>query len=211
MISSILEVIARERPVGTPTNDEILDFLEKQFNDMNYSVRSLPFDCAVWEKGKSVLAIDNYLFEVEPSPFSKPFKGNGKLSFVKTAEELAGIECSGDILVLSGKITGSPLQPKDYPFYYPDEHRKLISLFEKKRPKAIIAITGKNSLNGQNPFPLFEDGNFLIPSANIGKEYSEQIERLAHLDMSANLVIDSHKTKAKSRQIVASKKAKSCR
>lgn len=44
MISKVFDVIAKERPVGTAANDKILDFLEKQFEDMNYSIRTLPFD-----------------------------------------------------------------------------------------------------------------------------------------------------------------------
>lgn len=112
------------------------------------------------------------------------------------------------IWLLSGKITESPLQPKNYPFYYPDEHKHLISLFEEKQPKAVIAATGKNSLNGQNPFPLFEDGNFLIPSGNINEKTLSQIEAMVHSNVVAHLTINSNKSPAKSRQIVASKKAK---
>ena len=108
---------------------------------------------------------------------------------------------------MSAKITESPLQPKNYPFYYPDEHKHLISLLEHKHPKAIIAATGKNPLNGQNPFPLFEDGNFLIPSCNIDEKTLSQIESMIHSNVVAELTINSNKTPAKSRQIVASKKA----
>ena len=91
MISKVFDVITKERPVGTVANDEILDFLEKQFKDMNYTIRSLPFDCFVWEQGKSALLIDNHLFDIQPSPFSEAFKGSGKLRLIKTVDDLEGI------------------------------------------------------------------------------------------------------------------------
>ncbi|NMM64570.1 M28 family peptidase [Clostridium sp. P21] len=208
MISKVFEVITKERAVGTAANDEIINFLENKFKHMNYSIKSLPFECAIWEKGKSTLMSDNYLFEVEPSPFSEPFKGSGKLIMVKTVEELEKITCNDVILVLAGKLTESPLQPKDYPFYYPKEHKCLISLLERKKPRAIIAVTGYNPLSGQNPFPLFEDGNFLIPSGNINDQTLSKIEAAGLLGEVVNLTIDSHKRLSKSRQIVALKKAK---
>lgn len=203
-----LKLLSKERPVGTKTNTELVKIVEKYLYDLGYSIQSLPFACMVWSSGASAIKIDNQSIAIEPSPFSEPFNGSGKLSIVKTLEQLENINCKDAILVLAEDMTRTPLQPKNYPFYYPDEHKKIISLLEKKQPKAIIAVTGKNSLNGQNPFPLFEDGNFLIPSGNIGKGYLKQIDRLAHLGIPVSLVIDSYKTEAKSRQIVASKKAK---
>ncbi len=206
MIDKVFDVIAKERPVGTAANDEILDILEKRFKDMNYSVRSLPFDCVVWEKGKSVLTINNQVFDIEPSPFSESYEGSGILRIVKTIEELQDTDCNGVILILAGKLTESPLQPKVYPFYYPKEHKFLISLIEQKQPKAIVAATGKTPLNGKDPFPLFEDGNFLIPSGNIREQTLLQIEAMVHSDAAVHLTLNSHKSPAKSRQIIASKK-----
>ncbi|AZV58681.1 M28 family metallopeptidase [Clostridium sp. AWRP] len=207
MISKVFEVITKERAVGTAANDEILNFLENRFKHMNYSIKSLPFECTIWEKGKSTLMTDNHLFEVEPSPFSNSFRGSGKLIMVRTVEKLEEIDCNNVILVLSGKLTESPLQPKDYPFYYPKEHKYIISLLERKKPKAIIAVTGKNPLSGKNPFPLFEDGNFLIPSANINDQILSKIKDAGLLSEVVHLTIDSHKRLSKSRQIVALKKA----
>ncbi|AKN31527.1 peptidase M28 [Clostridium carboxidivorans P7] len=207
MISKVFEVITKERAVGTAANDEIVNFLENKFKHMNYSIKSLPFECTVWENGKSTLESSNHLFQVEPSPFSEPFKGSGKLIMAKTVEELEDIDCNGVILLLSGKLTESPLQPKDYPFYYPEEHKYLISLLERKKPRAIIAVTGQNPLSGQNPFPLFEDGNFLIPSGNINERILSKVEAAGLLGESVHLTIDSHKRLSKSRQIAALKKA----
>ncbi len=207
-MEDFLKLLSKERPVGTKANTELIGVLEQQLNEMGYSIQLLPFDCMVWNNGVSTIKTDNQSIAIEPSPFSEPFSGSGKLHIVKTLKQLENINCKDDILVLAGDMARTPLQPKNYPFYYPDEHRMIISLLEKKLPKAIIAVTGKNTLNGQNPFPLFEDGTFLIPSGNIGEDHLKELDKASCLDIPVSLIIDSHKTKAKSRQIVASKKAK---
>ncbi len=207
-MKDFLKLLSKERPVGTKANTELIEVLEQHLTEMGYTIQSIPFNCMVWKKGVSSINADNQSITIEPSPFSEPFNGSGKLQLIKTLEQLENINCKDDILVLAEDMTRTPLQPKNYPFYYPDEHRTIISLLEKKSPKAIIAVTGKNTLNGQNPFPLFEDGNFLIPSGSIGEQHLKELDRLSCLNVPVNLVIDSHKVEAKSRQIVASKTAK---
>ncbi|WRS28409.1 M28 family metallopeptidase [Oscillospiraceae bacterium MB08-C2-2] len=207
-MKDFLKLLSKERPVGTNANTELVEMIEQSLSEMGYTVQSLPFNCMVWNSGLSSINTDNQSITIEPSPFSEPFNGSGKLHLIKTLEQLENINCKDDILVLAEDMTRTPLQPKNYPFYYPDEHKTIISLLEKKSPKAIIAVTGKNTLNGQNPFPLFEDGNFLIPSGSIEEQHLKKLEKFFQLNAPVNLVIDSHKIEAKSRQIVASKKAK---
>lgn len=96
--------------------------------------------------------------------------------FVKSLEELEMTNCQNCILVVGGKLAEMPLQPKEYSFYYPDEHRYLIELFEGKQPAAIIAATGKHALCGLQPFPLFEDGNFLSTSAYLPETMFEELQ-----------------------------------
>ena len=98
------------------------------------------------------------------------------MAFVKNLEELETANCQNCILVVGGELVATPLQPKEYPFYYPDEHRYLIELFERKQPAAIIAATGKHALCGLQPFPLFEDGNFMIPSAYVPEAMFEELQ-----------------------------------
>lgn len=207
-MKDFLKLLSKERPVGTKVNTELVEVLERSLSEMGYTVQSLPFNCMVWNKGVCSINADNQSIIIEPNPFSEPFNGSGKLQLIKTLKQLENIKCKDDILVLAEDMTRTPLQPKNYPFYYPDEHRTIISLLEKKSPKAIIAVTGKNTLNGQNPFPLFEDGNFLIPSGSIGEQHLKELDKFSRLNVPVNLVIDSHKVEATSRQIVASKEAK---
>lgn len=210
-MKQFLKLLSKERPVGTKENTQLLEMIETYLRDMGYFIQSLPFDCMVWNRRNSAISTNTHSIAIEPSPFSEPFSGSGTLHIVKTLEELEAINCKDEILVLAGDLTKEALQPKDYPFYYPAEHRILLTLLETKSPKAILCVTGKNTLNGQNPFPLFDDGNFLIPSGNIGKEYLDELNELSHSDVLVHIEINSYKTKAKSRQLIASKKVKNAK
>ena len=128
--------------------------------------------------------------------------------FVKSLEELETADCHDCILVVGGEMVATPLQPKEYPFYYPEEHRYLIELFERKQPAAIIAATGKHALCGLQPFPLFEDGNFLIPSAYVPEAMFEELQGNGKEGV-ARVSIQTKNKQQNSYQLVAQKRNKS--
>jgi aminopeptidase YwaD len=205
MTDELMRMISKERPVGTSSNFKINDYLERQLLDMGYKVESLPFECTVWEKDKSCLILGEKTFEVSASPFSEPFDGKGEIISVQSVDDLLNTDCTGKILLMSGELTQTPLQPKNYPFYYPEEHKRLIDLLEQKKLKAIIAATGKHPMCGLDPFPLFEDGNFMIPTAYLSLQTFDEIQALLSLQKTASLAIRSSKKKVQSRQLVAIK------
>lgn len=203
----MIEKIIGERAVGTEANNRIIDLVDETLSNLGYSIEKLPFNCLVWKYNESWINIGNKKWRVEPNPFSEPFEGRGKLVLVGSVSELEKVnDCCGSILLLVDELTKNPLQPKNFPFYYPEEHKKIITLLEEKQPVAILAVTGKNLMSGCDPFPFFEDGDFLIPSASIGLDSLEDIKKLTNLEVIVDLKIDSRKLKSKSCQIVASKK-----
>jgi aminopeptidase YwaD len=120
-------------------------------------------------------------------------------------DELTDTDINDKILLLQGEIAKESLQPKDFPFYYPDEHKQIIDLLEEKKPKAIIAATGKHPMVGLSPFPMFEDGNFTIPSAYIDEPTANDILKKKG---AVKLCIDSKTTNIDSSQIIAIRRAK---
>lgn len=102
----------------------------------------------VWETKRSYLKLQERTIEINASPFSEPCDVSGTLAFAASFEELNGMECQNQILILGGDLASSPLMPKNYPFSYPDEQRDLLTLLEKKQPAAIIAATGQDPLCG---------------------------------------------------------------
>ena len=208
MIHDILKNILKERPVGSENNMDILLYLENLMVKMGYDIKKLPFICTTWETDESCLTLNDRRIKIQASPFSQPFEGSGKLVFAKSLEELETADCQNCILVVGGELATTPLQPKEYPFYYPDAHKYLIELFERKQPAAIIAATGKHSLCGLQPFPLFEDGNFLIPSAYVTEAMFEELQGNDKEGM-AWVSIQSKNKQQNSYQLVSRKRNKS--
>ena len=198
-IVGLLDDFSWERPVGTPSNNAIAARLADMAEAMGYGVTALPFPCKTWCHGDSALKTGSQVLPVLPGPFTSACTGTGEMIFVETLPELRQSELSGKIVVLKGEIAGEPIMPKDYPFYYPDEHREINELLEAKKPLAILAITGKHPMCGLNPFPLFNDIRFEIPHSYASAE------SLAHLmeGCTASISIVSTVADATSRQIIA--------
>ena len=204
----LLNHIAKERPVGTAANDSVLNLIHNEAVQMGYDFVLLPFECNLWENGKSFVEAGNEKYVIDSSPFSKPYDGKKEMLTVHSLEELGSCDCNGKILLLEGEIAENPLMPKNFPFYYPEEHEQIINLLEEKKPEAIIAVTDKHPMCGLNPFPLFEDGNFAIPSSYLDESKAESILKNNGDNEPVHLCIESDITNGKSTQIVAIKKSR---
>lgn len=198
-----IEMLCKERPVGSINNTRINDYLENELLSYDYKIESLPFSCNVWNYNTSHLSIGTLMIDLNPSPFSESFEGEGNLLYADSIEALACLDCTNSILLLSGSLTQRPLQPKDFPFYYPDEDKQLITMLEKKAPLAIIAFTDRQPLCGLSPFPLFEDGNFLIPSAYVSSSTFALLK--SYIGTTAHVTIASSKQQVQSRQLIGTK------
>jgi len=111
-----------------------------------------------------------------------------------TVEELESLECEGKVLLLCGDVCSEQLMPKNFPFYNPDHHRRIIALLEEKSPKAIITATGRDpGLAGSlYPFPLINEGDFDIPSVYctdvVGNRIAAQSEQVFQLKIEAERI-----------------------
>ena len=200
----LLDRIAIPRAVGTEGNNNIIEYLNRYFENNRYTMKRMPFSCMVWDAAESYMEWEDRKQLIMASPYAKGFHGEGTVQVVDTLEQLQSISCEASILILTGSMASEPLQPKDYPFYYPDEHKRIIDLLEEKNPLAIIAVTGKHPMCGLNPYPLFEDGNFHIPSAYLSPDdFSKIEEKVAGKCVKVHLA--STCEEAASEQIVATK------
>ena len=202
----LLEQITIPRAVGTAGNQKVTALVKEQLEQNGYEVTNLPFQCMVWEDGDSWIEWDSRKQSVCVSPYSKAFGGEGVAQVVSSVEALKDLSCEESIVFLTGELSAESLQPKDYPFYYPDEHKRIIDLLEAKKPLAVIAVTGKDALSGMEPFPMFDDGNFEIPSGYLSVNDFEAIRDLV-IGNRVYLRLDSRCTKAQSGQLYAEKKA----
>ncbi|PHV69744.1 Zn-dependent exopeptidase M28 [Sporanaerobium hydrogeniformans] len=204
-IEDLLIEIVKERPVGTENNEKIIALLKEEFLALGCSVTALPFKCLVWKKGSSTFKIGDIELKIEASPYSAAFDGTGEGIVIDELAALQTTPLRDKIIILRGEATQKAMQPKDYPFYYPDEDRNVILRLENERPKAILALTGQSQLSGMNPFPMFTDGNFSIPSGYMSESKWEQIRQLWPADNKLSIRIVSENIQVQSSQLIAHK------
>lgn len=161
-----------ERCVGSEGNRQATFFLEKELSKYGWDTEMTGFDAIDWEENGAVLKCGEKILGVLVSPYSPGFRGEGELISASNAEELSKINARDKIIFLFGEIAREQLMPKNFVFYNPEEHQKIISLLENSGAKAIISATGRNAAlaGGVYPFPLIEDGDFDIPSVYMTEE-----------------------------------------
>ena len=130
--------------------------------------------------GEVHLLIDGKPFFTSPSPYTIGCDLKAPLAVATTIDELKGQDVSGKILLLLGEIAKEQLMPKNFTFYNPELHQQIIALVEEKAPRAIISATSRDPelAGGIYPFPLFEDGDFDIPSVYTTEDEGQVIAQL---------------------------------
>jgi aminopeptidase YwaD len=161
-----------ERCVGSIGNRQATYFLEKELSLRNWETEMVEFGAIDWKENGAYLKSDDENYNVLVSPYSLGFRGEGELISASNIEELSKISAKNKIIFLFGEIAREQLMPKNFVFYNPEEHQKIISILENSGAKAIISATGRNAAlaGGVYPFPLIEDGDFDIPSVYMTEE-----------------------------------------
>jgi aminopeptidase YwaD len=169
------------RRVGSQGNRAATAFFAETVASFGFRTLCPEFECIDWAQEGARLTAGGEVFESSPSPYSLGCNVSAPLTVVSTADELEAAEIAGAIVLLRGEIAKEQLMPKNFPFYNPDEHRRIISLLESKAPRAIIAATTRNpELAGAvYPFPLIEDGDFDIPSVYMTEDEGRRLARHA--------------------------------
>ncbi|NLE01716.1 MAG: Zn-dependent exopeptidase M28, partial [Fibrobacter sp.] len=150
-----------------------------------------------WISGGASLKADGVDFDVKVSPYSNGCSVEAELVHASTPDQLEKLNCKDKILLLHGEIAKEQLMPKNFVFYNPQEHQRIISLLEKSGTLAIICATGRNSAlaGGVYPFPLIEDGDFDIPSVYMTEDEGERLlnftEKKVHLQSDSRRIIGS--------------------
>ncbi|MGD9782556.1 MAG: M28 family metallopeptidase [Kiritimatiellia bacterium] len=192
------------RPIGSGENRRAAGFIRAEAERMGYEVRSLPFLCPYWEPGPSAAERGGTKVDVFAGPFSPGFDATREVVVATTPETLKAADGAGKILFLRGEIAKEPLAPRDFPFYFPDEHKAIYEALDAMEPAGILAATGPHPSCGLNPFPMFEDEKFRIPTAYVAAAGAATL-------LSANgpmgLRIESKTTDRPGEQLVAAKKA----
>ncbi|MCP4158351.1 MAG: M28 family peptidase [bacterium] len=166
-----------ERCVGSEGNTAATRFFEEKISSWGWDTTSPEFDVIDWEESGALLRSGDSGFNVFVSPYSLGCLVEAPLVVVSTVKELEEKGITGKVVLLSGVIAKEQIMPKNFVFYNPEEHRHIVSLLESKQPAAIITATGRNAAlaGGVYPFPMFEDGDFDIPSVYMTEDEGKRL------------------------------------
>jgi len=200
-----------ERSVGSDGNRAASQYFKKIISLMGWSVETQEFEAVDWIDGGANLYCGEAGFQVYVSPYSLGCAVEGQLMSISNIEELERLNFAGSLVLLHGDIAKEQLMPKNFVFYNPEEHQRIISLLEKGQPKAIICATGRNAAlaGGAYPFPLIEDGDLDIPSVFMTEEEGARL--LPHAGTIVSLKSTSQRVPGNGFNVVARKGSQSGR
>lgn len=154
------------RAVGTEGNRMATKFFRDELGNLGWNMDILEFEAMDWDNGGATLHCDEQYFDVFVSPYSLGCSITAELVSAENIEQLEKIDCNGKILLVLGELTKEQLIPKNFVFYNPEEHQRIVARLERCGASAIVCATGHNGAlaGGAYPFPLIEDGDFNVPS-----------------------------------------------
>ena len=166
-----------ERCVGSEGNRRAADLLENYLRSFNFKTSRPAFDCLDWSAEGVTLRAGEECFPVRISPYSVGGKVNAPLVTVSSVEELKQVAGEGMVVLLKGEIAREQLMPKNFPFLNLPEHREIIDLLERGGFKAVVCATSYHPemAGGVYPFPLIEDGDFVLPSVYLTDREGERL------------------------------------
>jgi len=167
-LDALCAFLPDRRPGGTG-NHEATEYVIAALERASWDVHTHAFECLDWETSGGALTVGGSTVVLTPSPYGLGTVARGPLRVLRTVGDLVETDLTDSIAVLAGDLAAEPLTPKAYPFYGSDEHAAIIDSLEQSRPAAVIAVTGRypELCGALDPFPLIEDGDFMVPTANV--------------------------------------------
>ena len=190
------------RPVGSAGNREATRFFEKELSSIGWIPTMSEFDAMDWRENGATLRAGELEFEVLPSPYSLGCDVHADLVGADSMASLEKTDADGKVLLLHGEIAREQLMPKNFVFYNPERHQKIVALLEKSNAEAIVCATGRNAAlaGGVYPFPLIEDGDFNLPSVYMTEQEVDRL--LAYVGQQVSLKSNTSRIPAKGYNVV---------
>lgn len=165
------------RCVGSEGNRLATTFVAEMLHSCGLAIECPEFDCMGWQCDGATMAVNSVPYPVQASPYSLGIRATAPLVTAGSPTELETQELSNKILLLHGELARGQFLPKNFPFFQVEEQQRIIRLLEQKKPLAIITATTRHPAmaGGVYPFPVFEDGDFDIPSVFMTQEIGEQL------------------------------------
>ena len=191
------------RAVGSQGNRDATAYLSALLQTLGWEVETPGFQCMDWSESGVDLSAGTASFEAFASPYTLPVLVSAPLVAVNTMEELEAADLTGKVALLRGELAREQLAPKNFPWWNPEEHKRIIAALERGQPAAIVAATSRNAdtAGAVYPFPLIEDGDFDIPSTYMTEEEGQKLAVYAGREVS--LDIRSSRSMAEGFNVVA--------
>lgn len=195
----------QDRSTGSAGNRQATELFEGELSSLGWQTQASELDVIDWEEEGATLQAGDQLYSVQASPYSPGCSVTSSLAAASSTAELEQLDIAGKVLLLHGEIAREPLMPKNFVFYNPEEHQKIIALLERGKPAAIIAATTRNAAlaGGVYPFPLIEDGDFHIPSVYATAEEGRRL--LSRVNGQVRLESNCRRVPSKACNIIATK------
>lgn len=179
-VESHLQVLCSEigeRRVGSERNRKATAYAERVMKESGWRTVTTQLPVIDWKTEGATLTCNGESFEVFSSHYSLGCSVVGELVAINTVALLEQADMKDKIVLLYGEIASQQIAPKNFPFWNPEEHQHLIALLEQGKPAALVCATERNSATagGVYPFPLFEDGDFDIPSVYMKDTEGERL------------------------------------
>ena len=155
-----------ERRVGSKENRQATIYVKKVLENAGWQIEVTELHVIDWKTDGAMLICNDQSFEVFSSNYALGCSVQGELVAIDTISQLEQIDIKDKLVLLYGEIASQQIAPKKFPFWNPEEHQRIIAMLEHAEPAALVCVTERNSATagGCYPFPLFEDGDFNIPS-----------------------------------------------
>jgi len=192
-----------DRHVGGRGNKAATTMFAAKARELGFLVQVELFDCVEWEFGEARIDAGPESFEAHVGPYSMPLEITAPLVAVSTVGALESEAIRGAIVVLHGPIASGQVMPKNFTFYNPEEHKRIVRALERFAPAAVVAATGRDAqmVGSQYPFPLFEDGDLDVPNAYMKDVDGERL--VAHAGSEVSVRIDSRRVPTTAEHVVA--------
>jgi len=167
-----------DRSVGSEGNREATKFFHEVLSSMGWEMESQEFSAVDWREDGASLSAGDKEFDVLVSPYALGCDVKAPLAEASCVTDLEKGDFTGTVLLLRGDLAREQLMPKNFVFFNPEEHRRIIALLEESGARALVCATGRNAglAGGVYPFPLIEDGDFDIPSVYMTEKEGERLK-----------------------------------
>ena len=191
------------RRVGSEGNRLATSFFAETARFLGFEVERPEFECMDWKSDGATMVVNGESYAVQASPYSLGTQVQAPLISASSTGELEKLEFSNKILLLHGELTREQFLPKNFPFFQVEEQRHIIQLLETGKPLAIITATTRNPemAGALYPFPVFEDGDFDLPSVFITEEQGNRLAK--HIGEEIFLEIQAERIPTRGSNVVA--------